>query len=174
MAYSKNGRKNGQQRPRGNRVSRSRNAINQVVAAFTSLVSEPVAFGVLIIALVLALTHIADPAKGVPAKLAAALSAREKVKEVGDWLAGRLPSFVGFCIYAVPISAVNGDRRVVLLAAAALVAFFLPEADIWEYAVQAAALRIFLKVPRPAVRIIMVIVCVGAYFGGYATSNFTL
>lgn len=140
----------------------------QLTASVGRSLSAPsllVAMGFVVI---LVVTHVQDPAKGAAKMLEDTLRRHEGLTGIADWVQKNAVQTVGMmCYVATALTVAPPSKRVGWAALGALLAYLIPEPEVYQYVYQCLAFALYLRTKNRDNRM-LIMASVGAlYFLGF-------
>lgn len=154
---------------------RTGDIFSRAISAATSFTRSPIGLTLVLLATVLFISEQKDKEKGI---LGTAITNWKKditnaqIKDLLDWINKKRVQTIAFIGFAGSI--VGAAPRKYQLAAIGIafgVAYWLPEANNFEYIVQAIALSLFFRLKKPYERLAIIGITALAYGSGYIFTN---
>lgn len=151
----------------GNGAATRRDVVSELTSSVTSIVNEPSVFLLTLVAALLVGTEILTPCAGWGVQWLAQMAAGSTALPVAKFLARNYYKALGALCFAPAWLSVPQSKRMTAGAAMLFWLLVVPEAGVWEYVLQALAIRAYFRVRMPMARVLVIALVVLAYWSGF-------
>ncbi|QOK99943.1 putative virion membrane protein [Mekrijarvi negevirus] len=140
--------------------------VSDVSSTFISGLNKPLVLLTLVLVVALVFTHVNDFSSGVVGKW---VSDKSASNSLALWVHQNLVKFLGLTIFIPAVLDSPEKLRVALALACVFWVMLVPQASIYEYAIQAIALHTYFRVKLQNSRVFILLVVAALYFFGHIT-----
>ncbi|AYL60137.1 hypothetical protein [Ying Kou virus] len=137
---------------------------SDVSSTFVAGLNQPLVLLTLVLVAALVFTHVNDFSSGVVGKW---VSEKSATNSLALWVHQNQVKFLGLAIFAPAVLDSPSRLRVPLALASVFWVMLVPQASIYEYAIQAVALHTYFRVKLQNSRILIILSVAALYFFGH-------
>nr|QIN93578.1 MAG: hypothetical protein [Daeseongdong virus 1]UYE93749.1 MAG: hypothetical protein [Daeseongdong virus 1] len=140
--------------------------VSDISSTFLAGLNKPLVLLTLVLVVALVFTHVNDFSSGVFGKWVADKSASNSL---ALWVNENQKKFLGLAIFAPAVLDSPEKIRLALALACVFWVMLVPQASVYEYAIQAIALHTYFRVRLQHSRVFILLVVAALYFFGHIT-----
>ncbi|ALP32038.1 hypothetical protein AT157_gp3 [Daeseongdong virus 1] len=144
--------------------------VSDISSTFLAGLNKPLVLLTLVLVVALVFTHVNDFSSGVLGKWVAEKSANNSL---ALWVHQNQMKFLGLAIFAPAVLDSPDKIRLALALACVFWVMLVPQASVYEYAIQAIALHTYFRVRLQNSRVFILLLVAALYFFGHITLSGT-
>lgn len=144
--------------------------VSDISSTFLAGLNKPLVLLTLVLVVALVFTHVNDFSSGVFGKWVAEKSANNSL---ALWVHQNQIKFLGLAIFAPAVLDSPDKIRLALALACVFWVMLVPQASVYEYAIQAIALHTYFRVRLQNSRVFILLIVAALYFFGHITLSGT-